>query len=79
MALGQQQQNEAAWEALKPIIEDSKVPPMALLFAAKSLGELKRYDEAIPLMERFLEIEPNAADVRKQLELMREKASSSSE
>ena len=74
MALSQQQLSEAAWQAIQPILGEKDVAPMALLLGARSLGELKRYNEAIPLLERFLEVEPDAKDVREQLNLMRKEA-----
>jgi len=73
MALTQLNRNADAWEAIQPIVAQPDVPPMALLLGARSLGNLKQFSEAIPLLERFLEKEPGAADVRKQLQLMREK------
>ena len=75
MALVTSKRDADAWSALKPIITDRDVPSMALLLAARSLGNLKRNSEAIPLLERFLQREPDAADVRKQLDYMRRQAS----
>ena len=74
MALTQLKRDADAWETLRPIIAQPDVPPMALLLGARSLGNLKRFSDAIPLLERFLEQEPGAADVRKQLQFMQEQA-----
>ena len=79
MALSRLGKDAEAWQALSELVNKTDVPPMALLLAAKSLENLKRYPETIPLLEQFLVREPNARDVAQQLELMRRRAKENSD
>ena len=67
MALTRLGKNKDAWQVLQGIVDDSDAPSMAVLLAARVLEDLGRYEDAVAMLKRFLEREPDATDVRQHM------------
>lgn len=67
MALSKLGKDAEVWEVLRDVASKAEAPPLALLLSARSLERLERYSDAIGCLQRFLVQQPDAHDVRREL------------
>ena len=75
LALNRLGRNGEAWAALRSVLSRPKPPSVAVLMGARSLEAMKKYPAAIEMLERYLQLEPEADDIRQHLQKLKGRTS----